>query len=42
MEKKFNLIQFSDKFVPKDPNDNKSALFQVMARRRTCDKPFLL
>ena len=32
-------IQISLKFVPKRPIDNKSALVQVMARRRTGDKP---
>ena len=38
-EKFFILIQISLKFVPKGPNDNKSALVQVMAWRRTGDKP---
>ena len=33
------LIQVSLKFVPKGPIDNKSALVQVMAWRRTGDKP---
>ena len=33
------LIQISLKFVPKGPIDNKSALFQGMAWRRTGDKP---
>ena len=33
------LIQFSLKFVPKCAIDNKSALVQVMAWRRTGDKP---
>ena len=33
------LIQISLKFVPKGPIDNKSALVQVMAWRRTGDKP---
>ena len=33
------LIQISLKFVPKGPIDNKSALVQVMAWRRTSDKP---
>ena len=33
------LIQISLKFVPKGPIDNKSALIQVMAWRRTGDKP---
>ena len=33
------LIQISVKFVPKGPIDNKSALVQVMACRRTGDKP---
>ena len=32
-------IQISLKFVPKSPIDKKSALFQVMAWRRTGDKP---
>ena len=32
-------IQISMKFVPKGPIANKSALFQVMAWRRTGDKP---
>ena len=32
-------IQISLKFVPKGPIDNKSALGQVMAWRRTGDKP---
>ena len=27
------------KFVPNDPNDSKPALVQVMAWRRTVDKP---
>ena len=31
-------IQISLKFVPRDSNDNKSALVQVMAWRRTGDK----
>ena len=33
------MIQISLKFVPRDSNDNKSALVQVMAWRRTGDKP---
>ena len=33
------LIQISLKFVPKSPIDNKPALVQVMAWRRTGDKP---
>ena len=33
------LIQISPKFVPKGLIDNKAALFQVMAWRRTGDKP---
>ena len=32
-------IQISLRFVPKDPSDNKSSLVQVMAWRRTGDKP---
>ena len=32
-------FQFSLKFVPKGPIDNKSALVQAMAWRRTGDKP---
>ena len=32
-------IQFSLKFVPKGPIDNKSVLVQVMACRRSDDKP---
>ena len=32
-------IKISFKFVPKGPIDNKSALVQVMAWRRTGDKP---
>ena len=35
------LIQISLKFVPRSPIDNKSALDQVMACRRTGDKPLL-
>ena len=38
-EKFFILIQISLKFVPKGPNENKSALVQVMAWRRIGDKP---
>ena len=33
------LIQISLRFVPKDPINNNSALFQVTACRRTGDKP---
>ena len=33
------FIQISLKFVPNGPIDNKSALVQVMAWRRTGDKP---
>ena len=33
------LIQISLKFVPRSPIDNKPALVQVMAWRRTGDKP---
>ena len=33
------LIQISLQFVPRGPIDNKSALVQVMAWRRTGDKP---
>ena len=33
------LIQFSLKFLPKGPIDNKLALVQVMAWHRTGDKP---
>ena len=33
------FIQISLKFVPMGSNDNKSALVQVMAWRRTGDKP---
>ena len=32
-------IQISLRFVPKSPIDNKPALIQVMAWRRTGDKP---
>ena len=32
-------IQISLKFVPRSPIDNKAALVQVMAWRRTGDKP---
>ena len=32
-------IQISLKFVPRSPNDNKPALVQVMAWRRTVAKP---
>ena len=35
----FIWIHISLKFVPKGPIDNKSALVQVMAWRRTGDKP---
>ena len=34
-----NPIQISLKFVPRSPIDNKPALVQVMAWRRTGDKP---
>ena len=34
-------IRIPLKFVPKSPTDNKAALVQVMAWRRTCDKPLL-
>ena len=34
------LIQISLKFVPKGPIDNNSVLVQVMASRRSGDKPF--
>ena len=33
------LFQISPKYVPKSPIDNTSALVQVMAWRRTADKP---
>ena len=33
------LIQISLKFIPRGSNDNKSALFQVMAWCWTSDKP---
>ena len=33
-------IRISLRFVPKGPIDNKAALVQVMAWRRTGDKPF--
>ena len=33
------LIQISPKFVAKGPIDKKSALVQLIARRRTGDKP---
>ena len=33
------LIRISLKFDPKGPTDNKSVLVQVMAWRRTGDKP---
>ena len=40
MNRKFCiLIQISLKFIPKGPIDRKSALVQVMAWRRTGDKP---
>ena len=32
-------IQISLKFVPRSPIDNKAALVQIMAWRRTGDKP---
>ena len=34
-----NPTQFSLKFIPKSPVDNKPTLFQVIAWRRTGDKP---
>ena len=34
-------IRFSLKFIPRSPIANKAALFQVMAWRRTGDKPLL-
>ena len=40
MNEKFGIsIQVSVKFVPKGPIDNNAALVQVMAWRRTGDKP---
>ena len=40
MNEKFYIsIQISLKFVPKGPNDNFAALVQIMAWRRTGDKP---
>ena len=33
------LIKFSLKYVRKDPNDNNPALVQIMAWRRSGDKP---
>ena len=38
-EKFYDLIQISLEFVPEGPIDNMSALVQVMAGRRTGDKP---
>ena len=38
-ENVWNSIKMSMKFVPKGPIDNKSALVQIMAWRRTGDKP---
>ena len=38
-ENVWTSIKISLKFVPKGPIDNKQALFQVMAWRRTGDKP---
>ena len=38
-EKFFISIQISLKFVPRGPIDNKPAFVQVMAWRRTGDKP---
>ena len=38
-EKFFILIQIPLKFVPKGPIDNDPALVQIMAWRRTGDKP---
>ena len=32
-------MQISPKFVPKGPIVNRPALVQIMAWRRTCDKP---
>ena len=40
-EKFYNLIKISLMFVPKGPINNNSALIQVMAWRRTGDKPLL-
>ena len=37
--KSFVLIRISLKFIPKGPIDNKPALCQLMAWRRTGDKP---
>ena len=37
--REWNPIQMSPKFVPRSPIDNKPALVQVMAWRRTGDKP---
>ena len=39
LDKMATILQ--TKFVPKGPIDKKSALVQVMAWRRTGDKPFL-
>ena len=40
MNEKFGIsILISQKFVPKDPIDNKSASVQVMAWHRTGNKP---
>ena len=40
MDEKFCMaIIISLKFFPKGPNDNKAALVQIMAWRRTGDKP---
>ena len=39
-EKFFISIRISLKFVPKGPIDNNAALVQVVAWRRTGDKPF--
>ena len=38
-EKCYVLIQISLKFVPKGPINDESVLVQIMAWRRTCDKP---
>ena len=38
-EKFFISVQISLKFVPEGPSDNKSALVQVLAWRRSGNKP---
>ena len=38
-EKVCNSIRISLNFIPRDPIDNRPALVQVMAWRRTGDKP---